>query len=187
MEITTRQSAVDAGEALLAILRQHIDGVAAGTDETDAAVEVDRRLWESVGDYGDALDEMYEDSNVDDDDASEPEELRFTVRTRYDYTVLDEKVFLSAGKGVGAAVVELLERAGGKPLSALEVASLETGSGILTVHINNEPLVAADFTSTDEPTDLLLIDPQETLAHVVDEPIYGSRAEAEAAVKARQD
>jgi len=186
MEITSRQAAVDAGEALLAILRQHIDGLAAGTDETDAAVEVDRQLWESVGDYGDALDDLYEDDDAD-EAASESEELRFTVRTRYDYTVLDEKVFLSAGKGVGAAVVALLERAGGKPLSALEVAALETGSGILTVHVNDEPLVAADFTSTGEPTDLLLIDPRETLAYVVDEPVYESRAEAEAAAKTRQD
>jgi hypothetical protein len=187
MEISSRQSAIDAGEELLAILRKHVDGIIAGTDESDEAVEIDRQLWESVSDYGDALDALYEDDDEDDDDSAEPEELTFTVRTRYDYTVLDEKAFLKAGTGVGAAVVALLERAGGKPISALEVDSLETGSGLLTVHLNGEPLVAADFASADEPTDLLLIDPRETLAHVVDEPIYDSRAEAEAAAKARQD
>ena len=187
MEISSRQAAVDAGEALIAILRRHIDSVAAETDETDAAVEVDRQLWEAISDYGDALDELYEDVEDDDEDDVEADELTFTVRTRYDYTVLDEKAFLSAGKGVGAAVAALLERAGGKPISALEVASLETGSGLLTVHLNGEPLVAADFAAADEPTDLLLIDPRETLAHVVDEPVYESRAEAEAAAKARQD
>ncbi len=185
MENSSRQAAIDSGEALLAILRRHIDSVAAVTDETDAAVEVDRQLWEAISDYGDALDELYDDGEDEDDEAEDAGELTFTVRTRYDYTVLDEKEFLSAGKGVGAAVVALLQRAGGKPLSALEVDSLETGSGLLTVHLNGEPLVAEDFASADEPTDLLLIDPSETLAHVVDEPVYGSRAEA--AAKARQD
>ncbi len=181
-----RTIAVETGNELLEILRLHIAHVEEGTDEGDAAVEVDRRLWEAVGAYGEALDELYDDDDEADDEAAEPDEITFTVRTRYDYTVVDEKAFLSAGHGVGAAVVALLERAGGKPLSALEVASLETGSGLLTVHINDEPLVAADFASADEPTDLLLIDPREILAHVVDEPVYGSRAEAEAAAKNRE-
>jgi hypothetical protein len=180
---TDRQTAVAAGEELLAILRRHVDGVAASDDDSEAAADVDRQLWEAVAAYGDALDDLYGDE--DEDEPAESDELTFTVRTRYDYTVVDEKAFLSAGQGVGAAVVALLERAGGKPISALEVASLETGSGLLTVHLNNEPLVAADFASADEPTDLLLIDPQETLAHVVDEPVYESRAEAEAAAKNR--
>jgi hypothetical protein len=50
------------------------------------------------------------------------------VRTRYDYTVIDEKAFLAASTGVGATVSALLERAGeSKPVSALEVASLRDG------------------------------------------------------------
>jgi hypothetical protein len=180
-----RTTAVETGNELLEILRTHIANLEAGTDEDDAAVDIDRRLWEAVGAYGEALDGLYDEDDDDDEEAAEPEEITFTVRTRYDYTVIDEKAFLSAGQGVGAAVVALLERAGGKPISALEVASLETGSGLLTVHLNDEPLVAADFAAADEPTDLLLIDPSETLAHVLDEPVYGSRAEAEAAAKNR--
>ncbi len=180
---SSRQAAVEAGEELLAILRKHIDAVSSSADETDDAVEVDRALWEAIGAYGEALDDLYGDE--DEEEREEPAEITFTVRTRYDYTVVDEKAFLSSGQGVGAAVLALLERAGGRPLSALEVASLETGSGLLTVHINDEPLVAADFANADEPTDLLLIDPRETLAHVVDEPVYESRAEAEAAAKKR--
>jgi hypothetical protein len=180
-----RTTAVETGNELLEILRAHIANLEAGTDEDDAAVDIDRRLWEAFSAYGDALDDLYDDE--DDEEAAEPEEITFTVRTRYDYTVIDEKAFLSAGQGVGAAVVALLERAGGKPISALEVASLETGSGLLTVHRNDEPLVAADFAAAEEPTDLLLIDPSETLAHVLDEPVYGSRAEAEAAAKQRTD
>jgi hypothetical protein len=180
---TDRQAAVTAGESLLEILRRHIDGVAASDDESDAAALVDSQLWEAIAAYGEALDNLY--GEEEEEETEEPEDITFTVRTRYDYTVVDEKAFLSSGKGVGAAVVALLERAGGRPLSALEVASLETGSGLLTVHINDEPLVAADFASADEPTDLLLIDPKETLAHVVDEPVYESRAEAEAAAKNR--
>lgn len=174
-------SAAEAGEALLAILRKHIDVVAKNGIRDEAAEELDSRLWEAVGAYGDALDEYDEDDEADDVD--EPDELRFTVRTRYDYTVLDEKAFLKSGKGIGAAVLALLERAGGKPLSALEVDSLETGSGLLTVHVNNEPLVAEDFRTADEPTDLLLIAPSESLSFTLDEPVYDSRAEAEAAAK----
>ena len=174
-------SATEAGEALLAILRKHIDVVAKNGIQDEAAEELDSRLWEAVGAYGDALDEYDEDDEADDVD--EPDELRFTVRTRYDYTVLDEKAFLKSGKGIGAAVLALLERAGGKPLSALEVDSLETGSGLLTVHVNNEPLVAEDFRTADEPTDLLLIAPSESLSFTLDEPVYDSRAEAEAAAK----
>ena len=182
----SRQAAVEAGKELLAILGEHIELLASGRDQDDAAVEVDRQLWEAVGAYGEALDELYGEEDEDDDE-NEPDELTFTVRTRYDYTVIDEKSFLSAGKGVGAAVIALLERAGGKPLSALEVPSLETGSGILTVHLNDEPLVSADFQSADEPTDLLLVAPNESLALVLDEPLYASRAEAEAAAKLRED
>ncbi len=174
-------SATEAGEALLSILRKHIDAVAKNGIQDEAAEEIDQQLWEAVGAYGDALDELEEDEEPD--DAPEPDELRFTVRTRYDYTVLDEKAFLKSGKGIGAAVLALLERAGGKPLSALEVDSLETGSGLLTVHVNNEPLVAEDFRTADEPTDLLLIAPGESLSFTLDEPVYESRAEAEAAAK----
>ncbi|WP_354570430.1 hypothetical protein [Glaciihabitans sp. UYNi722] len=180
----SRQTAVDAGRKLLAILTEHIELLASEKDQDDAAVEVDRQLWEAVGAYGEALDDLYGDEDKG-GEADEPEEITFTVRTRYDYTVIDEKAFLSAGKGVGAAVVSLLERAGGKPISALEVPSLETGSGILTVHLNNEPLASTDFQSADEPTDLLLVAPNESLAFVLDEPVYESRAEAEAAAKLR--
>jgi hypothetical protein len=182
----SRKSAVAAGLELLAILERHIKLLETEQDQDDAAVEVDRLLWEAVGAYGEALDELY-DSEDEEDEATTPDELTFTVRTRYDYTVVDEKAFLSAGKGVGAAVFSLLERAGGRPISALEVPSLETGSGILTVHLNNEPLVSSDFQAADEPTDLLLVDPDETLAYVLDEPVYESRAEAEAAAKLRED
>jgi hypothetical protein len=178
-----QQAAVEAGEALLAILRKHIDLVAAGEGDEIAAEKIDSELWEAVGGYGDALDELDDDEDFDDDEADEPEELRFTVRTRYDYTVLDEKAFLAAGKGVGAAVIALLERAGGRVISALEVPSLETGSGLLTVHLNDEPLVSEDFSTAEEPTDLLLIAPEESLQYVLDEPVYESRAEAEAAAK----
>jgi hypothetical protein len=178
---TTAPSATEAGEALLSVLRKHIDIVAKNGIQDDAAEDLDQQLWEAVGAYGDALDEFEEDEEAD--DAPEPDELRFTVRTRYDYTVLDEKAFLKSGKGIGAAVLTLLERAGGKPLSALEVDSLETGSGLLTVHVNNEPLVAEDFRTADEPTDLLLIAPGESLSFTLDEPVYESRAEAEAAAK----
>jgi len=178
--------AVDAGEHLIGILRTHIDLIAADPDDVDGAAleDVDRKLWDAVAAYGDALDELFEDE--DDEPADEPDELTFTVRTRYDYTVLDEKEFLSAGRGVGAAVTALIERAGGKPLRALEIDSLETGSGLVTVHLNNEPLVADDFSAAEEPTDLLLIAPGEQLASVLDEPVYDSRAEAEAAAK-RED
>ncbi|MEO7122838.1 MAG: hypothetical protein ABI400_06910 [Lacisediminihabitans sp.] len=175
------QSAAEAGEALLAILRKHIDTVAKAGIQSEADEELDSELWEAVGAYGDALDDFDEDDEADEDE--EPDELRFTIRTRYDYTVLDEKAFLKSGKGLGAAVLALLERAGGKPLSALEVDSLETGSGLLTVHVNNEPLVAADFSTAEEPTDLLLVAPGETLSFTLDEPVYESRAEAEAAAK----
>ncbi len=181
MSADTPQTASDAGEALLAILRKHVDAIAAHGIRTEADEELDSRLWEAVGVYGDALDEFDQDDEAD--DAAEPDELHFTVRTRYDYTVVDEKSFLAGGKGIGAAVLALLERAGGKPLSALEVNSLETGSGLLTVHVNNEPLVAEDFGMADEPTDLLFVAPGENLLLTLDEPVYESRAEAEAAAK----
>jgi hypothetical protein len=173
--------AVDAGENLIEILRKHIDLIA--SDELDGAAleDVDRKLWDAVAAYGDALDELFEED--DDEPAEDQDELTFTVRTRYDYTVVDEKAFLAGGKGVGAAVTALIERAGGKPLRALEVESLESGSGLVTVHLNNEPLVADDFADAEEPTDLLLVAPGEQLASVLDEPVYESRAEAEAAAK----
>jgi hypothetical protein len=182
MENNTRQAAVSAGRALQAILDQHIELLESSHDDDDAAVEVDRELWDAVGAYGDALDELYDDEDDSHDDEDEPGELTFTVRTRYDYTVVDEKAFLSAGKGIGEAVQELIDQAG-KPIGALEVETLETGSGLLTVHLNNEPLVSADFQTADEPTDLLLVDPSESLAFVLDEPVYSSQAEAEAAGK----
>jgi len=179
-----RQAAIEAGRELQTILDAHIALLASGADQDDAAVEVDQELWEAVGAYGEALDDLYDDED-DDSDEDDADELRFTVRTRYDYTVVDEKAFLAAGTGVGAAVSALLERAGGKPVSALEVDSLETGSGILTVHLNNELLVSADFQAADEETDLLLVAPNEDLVYVLDEPVYDSRAEAEAAAKNR--
>jgi hypothetical protein len=178
-----RAAAIEAGRELQTILENHIALLAAGTDQDDAAVEVDRELWEAVGAYGEALDDLYDDE--DDAEEDDAQELTFTVRTRYDYTVIDEKAFLAAGAGVGAAVSALLERAGGKPVSALEVASLETGSGILTVHLNRELLVSADFQAADEETDLLLVAPNEDLVYVLDEPVYDSRLEAEAAAKNR--
>lgn len=173
--------AVDAGEILLEILRKHIELIASEELDASALEDVDRKLWDAVAAYGDALDELFEDD--DDEPAEDQDELTFTVRARYDYTVLDEKAFLSGGKGVGAAVSALIERAGGKPLRALEIDSLETGSGLVTVHLNNEPLSAEDFAEAEEPTDLLLIAPGEQLASVLDEPVYDSRAEAEAAAK----
>jgi hypothetical protein len=179
-----RKAAVEAGRALQSILDSHIELLLRGTDQDDAAVEVDRELWEAVGAYGEALDELYDGG--DEDEESESDELTFTVRTRYDYTVVDEKAFLSAGKGVSDAVSSLLERAGGRPLNALEVPALETGSGILTVHLNDELLVSQDFLVADEPTDLLLVAPNERLQYVLDEPVYDSRAEAEAAAKRRE-
>jgi hypothetical protein len=177
------QTAIDAGEHLIGILRKHIDTVASGKGQDAAAEELDRVFWEAVAAYGDALDEMY---GEEDEPAEDQDELTFTVRTRYDYTVLDEKEFLAAGNGVGAAVTALIERAGGKALAALEVASLETGSGLVTVHLNNEPLLAEDFDTAEEPTDLLLVAPNEHLASVLESPVYESRAEAEAAAK-RED
>lgn len=180
MSNNTPQTAVEAGERLIGILRKHIDTVATGTGQDAAAEELDRTFWEAVAAYGDALDELY---GAEDEPAEDQDELTFTVRTRYDYTVVDEKEFLAAGQGVGAAVAALIERAGGKPLAALEVAALETGSGLVTVHLNNEPLIADDFTTADEPTDLLLVAPNEQLASVLEIPVYESRAEAEAAAK----
>jgi hypothetical protein len=179
-----RQAAIEAGRELQTILDTHIALLAASTDQDDAAVDVDRELWEAVGAYGEALDDLYYEDD-EEEKADDAEELTFTVRTRYDYTVIDEKAFLAAGRGVGPAVSALLEQAGGKPVSALEVASLETGSGILTVHLNNELLVSADFPAADEETDLLLVAPNEDLVYVLDEPVYDSRAEAEAAAKNR--
>ena len=179
MGTDTRAEAVATGERLIAILRRHVDAVGAAKDDD----ELDAELWEAVGAYGDELDALYGDDDEGPEDTETPEELTFTVRTRYDYTVVDEKKFLAGGQGIGAAVYSLLERAGGRVIPALEVDSLETGSGLLTVHINNEPLVADDFAAADEPTDLLLVDPRETFTWVLDEPVYGSRAEAEAAAK----
>lgn len=177
-----RIAAVEAGEELLRLTRLHVDRVAAETDDGDDAEENDSALWEAVAAYGDALDVLYGDEDEDDEN-DEPDELRFTVRTRYDYTVIDEKAFLSAGKGIGGAIEALLIRAGGKPVPALEVPALETGSGLVTVHLNNEPLTSEDFADAEEPTDLLLVDPDESLQFVLDEPVYGSRAEAEAAAR----
>ena len=54
------------------------------------------------------------------------------------------------------------------------------------MHLNNEVLVSSDFQSADKPTDLLLVDPKEKLDYVLDEPVYDSRAEAEAAAKQRE-
>ncbi len=64
-----RQAAIAAGEDLLAVLRRHIDGVARAEDDSDDAAEVDRQLWEAVGAYGDALDELYGDEEESDEDA----------------------------------------------------------------------------------------------------------------------
>lgn len=175
----SRQSAVTAGEALLEVLRSHIEVVAGGTGTDEDAEELDRRLWEAVGDYGDALDELYDEPELPDDESG-PEELTFTVRTRYDYTVVDEKAFLSSDGGIGSAVGALLERFG-KPIGALEIDSLDTGSGLITVHLNDEPLTTSDFDNAEEPTDLLHIAPNEKLSFVLDQPVYDSRAEAEAA------
>jgi len=173
-----RQTAIDAGEALLLILREHIDKVAAATEDDAEAEEIDQRLWDAVAAYGDALDERFGD---EDDEPVESDELTFTVRARYDYTVVDEKEFLAAGVGVGAAVAALL--AGGRVIPALDVASLELGSGLVTVHLDDELLVPADFENAEDETDLLLVDPAERLAQVITEPMYESRAEAEAAAK----
>lgn len=177
----SRTPAIEAGEALLEILRQHIDVVASGSGSEEEAETVDRRLWEAVGAYGDALDELFDEAEEPDDDTA-ADELTLTVRTRYDYTVIDEKALMQRSDGIGAAIGELIQRHG-KPLPALEVDSLETGSGLVTVHLGGEPLAAADFDEAEEPTDLLLIDPEERLAFVLDEPVYESRAEAEAAAK----
>lgn len=174
----SRSTAVDAGELLLGTLRRHLDAVERGDDDTE---QLDREFWDAVAGYADALDAL--DDEDDEDDRPEPDELTFTVRTRYDYTVVDEKAFLSAGQGIAGAVDALLKRAGGKPIPALEVAALETGSGLITVHLNDEPLTADDFADAEEPTDLLLVDPDESLQFVLDEPVYGSRADAEAAAR----
>lgn len=173
------RSATDAGEEALRLLRRHVDQVAAAGEADE---ETDRALWEAVAAYGDALDEVADELD-EDEEQPEPDELRFTVRARYDYAVVDEKEFLAAGRGVAGAVAALLQRAGGKPIPALEVGSLETGSGLVTVHLNDEPLTAVDFDDADEPTDLLLVDPEENLQFVLDEPVYDSRAEAEAAAR----
>ena len=181
-----RTAAVQAGEELLRLVRMHVDQVASGKDDDEVAEDTDRALWEAVAAYGDALDDLY-DEDEDEDDNEEPDELTFTVRTRYDYTVVDEKAFLAGGQGIAGAVDALLKRAGGKPVPALEVASLETGSGLITVHLNAELLTAEDFAEAEEPTDLLLIDPDESLQFVLDEPVFGSRAEAEAAARNSDD
>jgi len=179
----SRTAAVSAGEELLRLVRLHVDQVASGADDDETAEDTDRALWEAVAAYGDALDDLYVDEDDDDEASDEPDELTFTVRTRYDYTVLDEKAFLAGGQGIAGAVDALLKRAGGKPVPALEVASLETGSGLVTVHLNSELLTAEDFAEAEEPTDLLLVDPDESLQFVLDEPVFGSRVEAEAAAR----
>ncbi|MCW4385952.1 hypothetical protein OH146_09220 [Salinibacterium sp. SYSU T00001] len=178
-----RTPAIEAGEALLEILRSHIDLVASGSGSEEQAEDVDRRLWEAVGAYGDALDELFEEPE-EPDESEGADEIRVTVRTRFDYTVADEKALLGSSEGIGAAVGRLIEKHGA-PLPALEVDSLERGSGVVTVHLGGEPLVAADFDSAEEPTDLLLVAPDERLAFVIDSPVYDSRAEAEAAAKRR--
>ena len=178
-----RAAAIEAGEALLALVRLHVDLIKSEKDIDDAAEEIDRDLWDAVAAYGDALDELYEEEDEDDDEDDEPKELTFSVRTRYDYTVIDEKAFLAAGTGIGGAVEALLQSAGGRVLPALEVDSLETGCGLITVHLNEELLEVADFEGAEEPTDLLLVDPDESLQWVLNEPVYGSRAEAEAAAR----
>lgn len=175
-----RTSAMKAGETLLEILKRHVDVVASGTGTEQEAEDVDRQLWEAVGEYGDALDELFDEAEEPDED--EADELTVTVRTRYDYTIIDEKALMQSSEGIGSAIGQLIQRHG-KPLPALEVDSLETGSGLVTVHLGGEPLVAADFDTAEEPTDLLLVDPDERLAFVLDEPVYDSRAEAEAAAK----
>ncbi len=178
-------SAVAAGERLIALLRDHVDAVASAPEgPTDDA---DTDLWNAVATYGDLLDVLYGELDDDTDDEGEPDELVFTVRTRYDYTVLDEKEFLVGGRGIAGAVEGLLQRAGGKPIPALEVAALETGSGLVTVHLNDEPLTAEDFADAEEPTDLLLVDPDESLQFVLDEPVYASRLEAENAARRSRD
>jgi len=183
-----RSAAVEAGEELLRLARIHVDQVASGNDDDEAAEDTDRALWESVAAYGVALDDLYAgDEDEDEDEDGEPDELTFTVRTRYDYTVIDEKAFLAGGQGIASAVGTLLQRAGGKPVPALEVASLETGSGLITVHLNAELLTSQDFAEAEEPTDLLHIDPAESLQFVLDEPVYDSRHEAEAAAKRDTD
>ncbi|MEY2847749.1 MAG: hypothetical protein RI885_414 [Actinomycetota bacterium] len=175
-------STVEAGEHLIALLRAHVDAVS--TADEGPTDDADSELWTAVAAYGDQLDVLY--GEVDDDDGAdpdEPDELVFTVRTRYDYTVLDEKAFLAGGRGIAGAVESLLQRAGGKPVPALEVAALETGSGLVTVHLNDEPLTADDFADAEEPTDLLLVDPDESLQFVLDEPVYASRLDAENAAR----
>ncbi|WP_161884768.1 hypothetical protein [Marisediminicola antarctica] len=181
-----RTAAVQAGEELHRLVRLHVDQVASGNDDDDVAEDTDRALWEAVAAYGVALDDLY-DEESDDEDNDEPDELTFTVRTRYDYTVVDEKAFLAGGQGIAGAVGALLKRAGGKPVPALEVASLETGSGLITVHLNAELLTAENFAEAEEPTDLLLVDRDESLQFVLDEPVFGSRAEAEAAARRSDD
>ena len=182
-----RTAAVQAGEELMRLLRLHIDQIASGNDDDEIAEDTDRDLWDAVAAYGHAVDDLYEDEDDEDEDTDEPDELTFTVRTRYDYIVVDEKAFLAGGQGIAGAVDALLKRAGGKPVPALEVASLETGSGLITVHPNAELLTAEDFAEAEEPTDLLLIDPEESLKFVLDEPVFGSRAEAEAAARRSDD
>lgn len=181
-----RTAALQAGEELLRLLRLHVDQIASGNDDDEVAEDTDRDLWDAVAAYGHAVDDLYDDDD-EPDEPDEPDELTFTVRTRYDYTVVDEKAFLAGGQGIAGAVDALLKRAGGKPVPALEVASLETGSGLITVHLNAELLTAENFAEAEEPTDLLLIDPDESLQFVLDEPVFGSRAEAESAARRSDD
>ncbi|MHB1234162.1 MAG: hypothetical protein ACYCZK_00620 [Microbacteriaceae bacterium] len=177
-----RRAAIAAGEEVVAAVQRHSARLAEGRPLDGRYEELEDRLWNAVAAYGEALDLL---NDVDGQPAGEEPapELRFTVRTRYDYTVVDERAFLADGQGIGAAVIALLEASASKPLSAFEVTSLETGSGLLTVHVNNEPLVAEDFRAADEPTDLLLVAPGEVLAAAREEPVFDSRAAAEAAAK----
>lgn len=176
-----RTPAIEAGETLLEILRRHIDVVAAGSGSEQEAEDSDRQLWEAVGAYGDALDELFDEAE-EPDESEGADELTLTVRARYDYTVIDEKALMQSSEGIGAAIGQLIERHG-KPLPALEIDALETGSGLVTVHLGGEPLTASDFDTAEESEDLLLVAPEERLVFVRDEPVYESRAEAEAAAK----
>src|SRR5690606_10616629 len=97
-----RTSAIQAGEALLEILRRHIDVVASGNGSEDEAEGVGCRLGEAVGEYGDARDELFDEPGEPEEDVAG--ELTVTVRTRYDYTAVDEKALMERSEGIGAAI-----------------------------------------------------------------------------------
>ena len=65
MSTDTPETAAEAGEALLAILRKHVDTIAAHGVQSEADEAPDSQLWEAVGAYGDALDELDEDDEPD--------------------------------------------------------------------------------------------------------------------------